>query len=1263
MRNPDEERKDSVISSLEECGLSEQQVELAKQYLDGKTATCDLGVQTKLVYTAGSGASPRDQKLEKCVEKLEKHKENEMAGRYVELLFQIFGVSLMPLYYHTYGARKYVPEVTRIALEASHAYRGVRSILQITDDREVLRAAMKYTEKVPDGADFAILTAMFLDGSQGKAWDGKPIGTSPASAENKQAEKGVLGFLGNLLGLNSGNEQAHGAAVSQFETNVYAQKYPQEFQRYVGMFPELLPLLYANAIPPVVKQVMTAFLLEKDLQKPVPVGITNFTATTDLNDRKADYLIGSAAATYRLSPVIFQFLRIALSGKSVYRILDHMYAGVEYKKGVAEEMKRWRVDFGLNDVVFLHWLASKQKNANYTVAESTVTNVGKVMAYMTQVSPDAYLEAIKSANAVSYQVLVSAAKASGNNTFIQGKLQPLLSAERTNYRQKIIEEIMPKTHEGSELRTDCISYLTGTNGIEAALKWENNLSQSNGYQDLSRYVINYGATYGTDDFYARAVTFLGLRQMEYSILPFCGEGYGISLDHVKALLGVMASGGMPILQRLRVAAIIYESYRGKKEEKRKALEEYFAKELEEHREEALAAFLAAPVDGRLFGVSILNRDGQGNKEELLKYVGESSKQVKEELVKIYASHEDWLEDFLRILKTSKKSAERELAATVLANYKDAASHKEELLALIEQEKSKKVIDILRSILMDGGAQGAESAGGAAGGEQPVLTADAYVKECHKGGKKRGLAWIYETPMPEVHFKTGEDSAENAGAQAVSEVAAENAGDEVAAAGEARVASEEYLQAILLAYASMPIPGICKEVRILSDSLNKSELAAYVCEVYNRFMASGAEAKKKWVLYATSIHGGAKIVPIFQHQIAEWAENARGAIAAEAVKALALNDSPTALLIVDGMARKYKFKQVRKAAQDAMAFAAAQLGLSVEELADRIVPDLGFDERLERHFDYGTRSFTVRISPSLDIEVKDESGKKLKSLPAVGKSDDEAKATAALEEFKELKKQMKTTVKTQALRLELAMSLDRKWTAENWKKLFVKNPLMHQFAISLIWGTYKDGKLEQTFRYLEDGTFNTVEEEEYELSEDGLIGLVHPIELEKETIDAWKEQLSDYEITQAVEQLDRPVFKLAEEEKGQMTLDRFGGKLLNGLSLAGKLVGLGWNKGTPQDAGVYYSYWRKDVEAGYGAELLFSGAYVADENDEVTVYDAAFYKAEDVDKNCGYTFLKHKNDKMLKLGDVPVRYMSEILYQLTKATASSTETDEKWRDER
>ncbi len=82
-----------------------------------------------------------------------------------------------------------------------------------------------------------------------------------------------------------------------------------------------------------------------------------------------------------------------------------------------------------------------------------------------------------------------------------------------------------------------------------------------------------------------------------------------------------------------------------------------------------------------------------------------------------------------------------------------------------------------------------------------------------------------------------------------------------------------------------------------------------------------------------------------------------------------------------------------------------------------MPDLGFDGQMERTFDYGGRVFRVRLTTALEIEVFDENGKKLKSLPAPGKKDDEQKAAAAYEEFKQMKKQMKTTVSSQKARLE------------------------------------------------------------------------------------------------------------------------------------------------------------------------------------------------------------------------------------------------------
>lgn len=122
-------------------------------------------------------------------------------------------------------------------------------------------------------------------------------------------------------------------------------------------------------------------------------------------------------------------------------------------------------------------------------------------------------------------------------------------------------------------------------------------------------------------------------------------------------------------------------------------------------------------------------------------------------------------------------------------------------------------------------------------------------------------------------------------------------------------------------------------------------------------------------------------PLLHEQIKEPPGKFRGALAVEAVKALALNGSSPALLLVDQIARKFKYRQVKKGAADALAGAAARLGISREELEDRIVPDLGFDERMERTFDYGSRRFTVRLTLSLEAEVYGEDGKRLKNLPS------------------------------------------------------------------------------------------------------------------------------------------------------------------------------------------------------------------------------------------------------------------------------------------
>jgi len=284
------------------------------------------------------------------------------------------------------------------------------------------------------------------------------------------------------------------------------------------------------------------------------------------------------------------------------------------------------------------------------------------------------------------------------------------------------------------------------------------------------------------------------------------------------------------------------------------------------------------------------------------------------------------------------------------------------------------------------------------------------------------------------------------------------------------------------------------------------------------------------------------------------------------------------------------------------------------------------------------------------------------MPAVGQKDDQETASRSVEQFKQLKKQIKTVVSTQKLRLELALSSGRRWKVQAWNELFIRNPIMHQFAISLIWGVYDGEKLIDTFRYMEDGSFNTQDEEEYTLPENAIIGLVHPIELAGEQIEAWKQQLEDYEVVQSVEQLSRKTYILDEAEKSAKTLDRFGGKLINGLSLAGRLLGMGWYKGSVQDAGCYYTYYRDDVAKGISVQLRFSGNYVADQDEEITVYDAVFYPTGTISYG-SYMYDELKEENCIELSSLPERCVSEVILQLEKATASSTETDSKWREKR
>lgn len=740
-------------------------------------------------------------------------------------------------------------------------------------------------------------------------------------------------------------------------------------------------------------------------------------------------------------------------------------------------------------------------------------------------------------------------------------------------------------------------------------------------------IFSYRLKAGWDNFACRCAVVLALVMKAHALNFILRQGgTSITEKDISTLAHALLEQGLPIPQLLQVFEALHDTTYADniKVNIRNGVSSTVNRP--EYVKELCAAAKSGGVVARHMAISALDGLTKADacaaqaKVGILACAGDSSKQIQELLLAILPAHEDWAPDFAKMLK-SKKSAERLMAVGVSRRLGGA------LLPALEEalaaEKSAKVADAIRTALGQAAA---------APGESASETPDELAARVLKGGKKRKIQWILDAPLPTLHLKDGAE------------------------------ASEDLRAALMVAYCDLGRIGRSETASEMAKDINEADLASLAHEVYEKWLAEGAQSKTKWVLPFAAAFGGPAMTPKLTRAINDWPQHARGAIACDAVAALALSSDPAALLTVDAISRKFKFRQVKAAAGQALESAAKELGITAEELADRIVPDLGFAADGRRVFDYGPRSFTVCLTPTLELEIANDAGKTVKNLPAPGKTDDEEKANAAYNEFKVMKKQIKTTVTAQKARLEAALSALRCWSADAWRALFVGNPIMHQFAMSLIWGVYEDGRLQTTFRYMEDGSFNTVDEEEYRLPDDARIGLAHPVELDAGTLDGWKQQLEDYEITQSIPQLDRPVYHMEPGTEQARSLERFGGKKLNGLSLSGKLQGFGWYRGSVQDAGFFYTFYREDPALSMGVELNFSGCYVGGENDTVTVYEAVFYRSGTVQRG-SYCYDTPKEDNTFALEDIPPRYYSEIVYQLERATASSTETDPAWKNKK
>jgi predicted DNA-binding WGR domain protein len=449
-------------------------------------------------------------------------------------------------------------------------------------------------------------------------------------------------------------------------------------------------------------------------------------------------------------------------------------------------------------------------------------------------------------------------------------------------------------------------------------------------------------------------------------------------------------------------------------------------------------------------------------------------------------------------------------------------------------------------------------------------------------------------------------------------------------------------ALMLLALSKPgevYPGL----QTLTAHCTAGSLADFAWGLFEQWRLAGMPPKDSWALHALGWLGDDDTVRRLTPVLRAWPGEGAHHRAVEGLTVLAAIGTDVALRHLHGIAQRVPFKALKLRAQERIAEVAEGLGLTGEQLGDRLVPDLGLDADGGTVIDYGPRQFTVGFDEQLRPSVRDADGRQRKALPAPGAKDDPELAPAERKRFAALKKDVRAVAADQVRRLEAAMVTQRTWTAAEFRELFVAHPLTGHLVRRLVW--LRDGADGTTtaFRVAQDRTFADVRDAGLALPDEATVRLAHPLHLAAADLAAWSGLFARHEILQPFPQLGRPVHAFTEEEAGGHRLTRFEGATVP----VGKLLGLtrrGWERGEPQDAGVERWFHRRVGHDRHVVIGLHEGIAVG----AVDVFPDQTFETVWIDSAPGDYWSGRTYP--LRFGDLDPITASEILTDLTEVTA-------------
>ncbi len=346
----------------------------------------------------------------------------------------------------------------------------------------------------------------------------------------------------------------------------------------------------------------------------------------------------------------------------------------------------------------------------------------------------------------------------------------------------------------------------------------------------------------------------------------------------------------------------------------------------------------------------------------------------------------------------------------------------------------------------------------------------------------------------------------------------------------------------------------------------ASLARFAFSLFRQWLFVKGPPKDKWAMHAIGRFGDDAAATALGKLARIWAPTGNPARAQEAVETLAMMRSRTALAEIYDIAHKVQSKALKARAEHVFASLAEAAGMGAEDLADRLVPEVGEDELV---FGDARVELDHMLVPKLAVTPE---------------GDDLAR-------WKKLDKLCKHVARTQLARLEDNMATAHRMSFLHFAEVYLMHSLIRHLTSSLVWGAYQDGAL--AFAFAVDGNGQAIDlaGKSLQLPSDASYGIVHPIELTTSERAAWRERIGE----QPFEQLARTVHSADDAHDCEH-------KLLTILQRVVPTAGLlalqrrGWRRGESPQGGCYYTIERDG--AGWTAMIEFEpGIYLGAPNEQ------------------------------------------------------------------